>query len=151
MEKDCKTIYRLCREFAGKTQEQAAEFLPCSLSSLQKYEAPSGTPVPDDIVKAMAQLYRTPMLALWHLKETNPLGEFLPDVAEPKTAGDMGFSVYQAREGANRALAKVHDLLEDGEITPDEHEDAKKLSKTLKAVSGQCLCASTYLDAVCAI
>lgn len=148
MDKQGKNMYQLCRQFAGLTQEAAIERLPCSLSSLQKYEA-ENRQVPDDIVGAMAVAYGVPMLAIWHLKETNPLGKYLPEVVMPTTVGDMGFSVFQAREGASRALSMVSSLLEDGKITEDEHHDGERLSGTLKDISGQCLCAATYLDGVC--
>lgn len=42
------SIYRICREAAGLTQEQAAEGLNCSVRSLARYES-GEQHVPDDI------------------------------------------------------------------------------------------------------
>ena len=43
-----KSIYKICREQAGYTQERAAELLSCSVRQLARYEA-GASPVPDDL------------------------------------------------------------------------------------------------------
>ena len=43
-----KTIYKICREQAGYTQERAAELLNCSVRQLARYEA-GEVQVPDDL------------------------------------------------------------------------------------------------------
>ena len=48
------SIYRICREAAGLTQEQAAEGLNCSVRSLARYES-GEQHVPDDILSHFAR------------------------------------------------------------------------------------------------
>ena len=52
-----KTIYKICREQAGYTQERAAELLSCSVRQLSRYEAGEAQ-VPDDLAYAMVRLWQ---------------------------------------------------------------------------------------------
>ena len=62
-----KTIYKICREQAGYTQERAAELLSCSVRQLARYEA-GEVQVPDDLAYAMVRLYNSQYLAVEHLR-----------------------------------------------------------------------------------
>ena len=50
-----KTIYKICREQAGYTQEQAAELLHISVRMLCRYESGEAV-VPNDLVAGMVTL-----------------------------------------------------------------------------------------------
>lgn len=66
-------IYKNARQMAGVTQEKAAECLHLGLRTLADYETGQRRP-PSQTVERMAALYGTPMLRLYHAKETDELG-----------------------------------------------------------------------------
>lgn len=59
---ECENLYKLCRTSAGFTQEAAAELLAISPRTLSDYENDRAK-VPDDIVDAMSNHYKSPLLA----------------------------------------------------------------------------------------
>lgn len=68
-----KSIYRISRENAGISPEKAAERLNINRRTLDKYEFHE-IPVPADMVRDMAQLYKDPFLPHNHCREVCPLG-----------------------------------------------------------------------------
>ena len=78
-EKD-KTIYKISREQAGFTQEQASELLVCSVRALARYEAGEAN-VPDDLAYRMVRLYKSQYLAVEHLRRVSQVAaEVIPSV-----------------------------------------------------------------------
>ena len=76
------SIYRICREAAGLTQEQAAEGLNCSVRSLARYES-GEQHVPDDIAYQMVVLYDSQLLAVQHLRLVSHVAaDLFPPVTE---------------------------------------------------------------------
>ena len=61
MRVSCVNYYKISRETAGYTQEQAAERLDISVRSLSAYENDEIIP-PDDLVEKMVKLYNTKIL-----------------------------------------------------------------------------------------
>ncbi len=114
--------YKTCRESAGIKQEIAAEHLNVSIRSLSDYENGKAR-VPDDIVDSMAELYRSPLLAWWHLKTNSVLGKYLPDVFEPKTEVDMVFQGILAKDKLSPIVEGIKEIMSDGTID-DLEEDA---------------------------
>lgn len=72
MTENDRTIYKICREQAGYTQERAAELLPCSVRQLARYEG-GEAPVPDDMAYRMVRLYNSQFLAVEHLRMVSQL------------------------------------------------------------------------------
>ncbi|MDW5300220.1 MAG: helix-turn-helix transcriptional regulator [Sedimentibacter sp.] len=122
MNKVCMLYYKTCRESAGIKQEIAAEHLNVSIRSLSDYENGKAR-VPDDIVDSMAELYRSPLLAWWHLKTNSVLGKYLPDVFEPKTEVDMVFQGILAKDKLSPIVEGIKEIMSDGTID-DLEEDA---------------------------
>ena len=72
-------IYQAARKESCLTQEQAAERLEVSETTVKAWE--QGTRVPDnETVARMAELYETPWLALEHLKQAGGVLGVLPEV-----------------------------------------------------------------------
>lgn len=65
-----KTIYKICREQAGYTQEQAAELMHISVRMLCRYES-GETVVPNDVADSMVRLYNDNFLAVEHLRQSS--------------------------------------------------------------------------------
>lgn len=115
------SIYRICREAAGLTQEQAAEGLNCSVRSLARYES-GEQHVPDDIAYQMVVLYDSQLLAVQHLRLVSHVAaDLLPPVAVldlPRAAIRI---INQVRRFAERHREReLLDIAEDGVISPEE-------------------------------
>lgn len=72
-------IYQKARKAALLTQEQAAEQLEISVESVKAYELGGRLP-PNATVARMADVYRTPWLAMAHLQEAAAPLDVLPPV-----------------------------------------------------------------------
>ena len=100
--------YKMSRNNASMTQEQAAEALYISTRTLSDYENNHARP-PDDVVLAMVKLYNCQILGWWHLKQS-PLGDYvLPDITMPETNGDMALQAWSAQ---NELVPVVNSLME---------------------------------------
>jgi len=72
MTRECDTQYKISRNSAGLTQEQAAEMLaeetsrPLAVRTLSDYEN-GHTKVPDEVVAAMAKVYGCPIVVYLHV------------------------------------------------------------------------------------
>ena len=131
MNKECENRYKICREIAGLTQEQAAEKLSVSLRMLSNYEN-DHSPVPDDIVDAMAELYDCTLLALWHLKETSVLGRHLPTITMPQTNGDMAFELILAQDGLAPSVMEVKRIVSSGEFCEVKKLELEKAMEAIR-------------------
>ena len=109
MSKECVNRYKSCRNNAGFTQEQAAELLHIAVRTLSEYE--NGGNVPDEIVAMMADQYRAPVLAWWHLKTTSVLGKFLPEIIAPTTHGDIAFLADSSKDELEKAVCLLKESM----------------------------------------
>lgn len=140
MSKACMLYYKTCRESAGIKQEVAAEKLNVSIRSLSDYENGKAR-VPDDIVDSMAKLYRSPLLAWWHLKTISVLGKYLPDVIVPKTEVDMVFQGILAKDKLSPVIDGLKEIMSDGmidemeeEVLDDHIEDMRIVNNKLTSI-----------------
>ncbi len=146
MAKNDKLYYKTCRERAGLTQEQAAYFLNIDVGTLSRYENGHLT-VPIETVDTMVQIYKTPLLANWHVKYIAPaLAKYLPELTEPLTDGDVSFQMELADDDLTETRAEVKAILRDGIITPEEAVILKDAAKTLRQIANKVLSAATYLE-----
>ena len=114
MTPECGNCYKISRNNAKLTQEQAAELLGISARTLSDYEN-DHTKVPDDIVAAMADVYKCPLIVWWHLRHNSVLGKYLPDIQMPQTNGDMALQLWLARKDLIPTVEAVMEIL-GGEI-----------------------------------
>ena len=135
MKESCKSIYRICRDRAKLTQEEAAPKLGVSVRALGNYEAFSlevGKNIPpEDIILAMAKIYRTPWLPLMHLKENTLIGRSIfPDMQ--LTDLPMAFLKFQAEMGDVHPLeCGMRKIILDNQIDQDEIETSERFIKEL--------------------
>lgn len=122
MSNTCMFYYKTCRESAGIKQEDAANMLNVSCRTLSDYENGKSR-VPDDIVDKMSELYRSPLLAWWHLKKNSVLGKYLPDVFEPKTEVDMEFQGILAKDKLSPVIEGLKEIMADGVIDELEEDE----------------------------
>ena len=116
-----KTIYKICREQAGYTQERAAELLSCSVRQLARYEAGEAT-VPDKLAYAMVRLYNSQYLAVEHLRLVSQLAASIIPPVDPvslQTAAMRFFNAVMDIIQAHPEL-KLMRIAEDNIISDDE-------------------------------
>ena len=116
-----KTIYKICREAAGLTQEQASEGLNCSVRSLARYES-GEQHVPDDIAYQMVVLYDSQLLAVQHLRLVSHVAASIIPAVEPvslQTAAMRFFNTVMDIIQAHPEL-KLMRIAEDNIISEDE-------------------------------
>lgn len=147
MADNTKLYYKTCRLQAGLTQEQAIVLLNIAdVGTLSKYEN-GHINVSPELVAAMVRVYRTPLLANWYVRYTNPqLANFLPELTEPVTDGDVSFQMELADDDITEVRAAIKAILRDGIITPEEAVALKVKVKTLRDIANKILSAATYLE-----
>lgn len=132
-------VYRICREQAGLTQEQAAEGLNCSVRQLARYES-GETLVPDDLAYAMVRRYDSQYLAVEHLRLVSHVAA---EVLPPVTVLDLPRAAIRiinlVRKFAERHREQaLLDIAEDGVISPEERplfdEIMAELRELVKAI-----------------
>ncbi len=146
MNNDCKFYYKTCRETAGIKQETAAECLNISCRSLSDYENNKAR-VPDDIVDSMAILYKSPLLAWWHLKNNSVLGKYLPDVVVPRTEVDMVFQSILAKDKLSPIIEGLKEIMSDGTIDALEEDTLEKHIDEMRIVNNKLTSIILWSDA----
>ncbi|MDR1572382.1 MAG: helix-turn-helix transcriptional regulator [Clostridiales Family XIII bacterium] len=136
-------IYKICRNNAGLTQEQASEKLHIALRTLSSYEN-GETPVNDKMVAAMVELYKSPLLAWRHLKETSELGKYLPEVIMPQTNGDMAFQMILAQDDLKPVVDEIKRIMSDGKVGDDEMAAFDESIEMVKQVNAKLLSVIIY-------
>lgn len=117
-----KSVYKICREQAGYTQEQAAELLHISVRMLCRYESGEAE-VPNDIAYAMVRLYNDNFLGIDHLRRSSELAaQLIPaiDCCDFQTGAIRFYNLQEEMEAVGRKLLR---MAEDGRIDPVEQEE----------------------------
>ena len=132
-------IYQAARKESCLTQEQAAERLDVSETTVKAWE--QGTRVPDnETVARMAELYGTPWLALEHLKQAGGALGVLPEVTVqslPTAAITLINRVLDfAERHRDRQLLRI---AEDGVIDEKERPDFDDICRDLDGIVGAAL------------
>jgi transcriptional regulator with XRE-family HTH domain len=143
MSKNHESRYKTSRTTAGMTQEAAAELLGVAPRTLSDYENDRAR-VPDDIVASMADVYKSPLLAWWHLKNHSVLGKYLPDVSEPQTHGDMAFQLILAQDDLAPSVTAIKRIVAGGEICEIKKKDFDEAVEGLRGVKSKLLSAIVY-------
>lgn len=132
-------IYQAARKESCLTQEQAAERLEVSETTVKAWE--QGARIPDnETVARMAELYETPWLALEHLKQAGGVLGVLPEVnvqSLPTAAITLINRVLDfAERHRDRQLLRI---AEDGIIDEKERPDFDAICRDLDDIVGAAL------------
>lgn len=146
MSNNCYFYYGACRDHAGLTQEEASEKLHIAVRTLSKYENEGG--VPDCTVEAMCELYNTPLLAWWHLKNFSQLGKYLPEISVVSTTGDMIFQLLLAKDELSDAFDAIKIIYSDEKIDVDEQDEYIRRTNELRCIGGKIMSATVYAEKV---
>jgi len=129
---------QLCRQKAQLTQEYAAECLNISRRQLCRYES-NESPVTQDILLKMTELYKAPFIVPWYIKYWTLYGEYLPDLVEMETDGDMGFNLHIALRYLSDAVTDLESSKCTGRPTD------RQFVETLKRATDTLYSALTYV------
>ena len=132
-------IYQAARKESCLTQEQAAERLEVSETTVKAWE--QGTRVPDnETVARMAELYGTPWLALEHLRSAGSTLGVIPEITVqslPTAAITLINRVLDfAERHRDRQLLRI---AEDGIIDEEERPDFDDICRDLDGIVGAAL------------
>ena len=132
-------IYQAARKESCLTQEQAAERLDVSETTVKAWE--QGTRVPDnETVARMAELYGTPWLALEHLRSAGSTLGVIPEITVqslPTAAITLINRVLEfAERHRDRQLLRI---AEDGVIDEKERPDFDDICRDLDGIVGAAL------------
>ena len=132
-------IYQAARKEGCLTQEQAAERLDVSETTVKAWE--QGTRVPDnETVARMAELYGTPWLALEHLRSAGSTLGVIPEITVqslPTAAITLINRVLDfAERHRDRQLLRI---AEDGVIDEKERPDFDAIVQDLDGIVGAAL------------
>ncbi len=126
-------IYRTARKSACLTQEQAAEALDISVTTLKSWEL--GQRAPDnETAGRMAAIYGTPWLALVHAMETaEPLG-VLPDGITLQGLPTAVLALINKATALAEGYRRLMQIAEDGVIDETELPDFTEISEDIREV-----------------
>lgn len=128
-------IYQMARKESCLTQEQAAERLEVSETTVKAWE--QGQRVPDnETVARMVELYETPWLALEHAQATDTLG-VMPEVT-PRPLPMASIALRNRLQDATGRLDALLRIAEDGVIDEAERPEfdsiVVELRETMAAI-----------------
>lgn len=130
-----KNMYQQLREERGYSRAKASEELKCiSEGRLVRIESDEAVPYPEEII-TMAEVYGEPNLPNLYCANDCPLGQAYVSQVEAK---DLPIITLEMLNLLNRLTKQKDRLIEitvDGEITPDEIKDFKRIKKDLEQMS----------------
>lgn len=132
-------IYQAARKEGALTQEQAAERLDVSETTVKAWE--QGARVPDNgTVARMAEVYGTPWLALEHLRTSSGPLAVLPEVTVQSLPTASITLINRVLDFAERHRDRqLLRIAEDGIIDEDERKEFDDICRDLDGIVGAAL------------
>ncbi len=130
-----KSIYQTTRESLGLTREKASECLGyISPEKIEKIENAKVNVQPEDVI-AMADGYKAPQLCNYYCSNECPIGQRCVPEVKMKELSQITIETLSALNRIETETDRLVEIVEDGEITPNEFEDFKNIKKTLDKIS----------------
>ena len=132
--KEDKNIYFLSSEEAGMTRAEAAEALYISEDRIERIEYEKSAPHPDEVL-AMADCYKNPTLCNYFCAHECPIGrEYVPEV-KIKDLSQITLEMLANLNALTKEKDRLVEITVDGNITPDEMPDFKRIQNRLEEMS----------------
>ena len=132
--KEDKNIYFLSREEAGMTRAEAAEALYISEDRIERIEYEKSAPHPDEVL-AIADCYKNPTLCNYFCAHECPIGrEYVPEV-KIKDLSQITLEMLANLNALTKEKDRLVEITVDGNITPDEMPDFKRIQNRLEEMS----------------
>ena len=133
--KEDKSVYQEYREKLDLTREKASELMEfISPAKLEKIENGKVSVQPEDVI-AMAQCYKAPELCNYYCSQECPIGqEYVPEI-KVKDLARIAIETLNSLNRMNKEKDRLLEIVEDGQVTPDEYKDFFEIKKTLEKIS----------------
>jgi transcriptional regulator with XRE-family HTH domain len=133
--KENKSIYQTTREELGLTREKAAELIPgFSAERIEKIENDRVQIRPED-VRLMAEAYRMPGLCNYYCSQECPIGKGRTPRVESKELVQIVVETLNGLRRLNQYRDRLLEIVEDGEVQPDEYEDFAEIKQILDKIA----------------
>jgi len=133
--KENKSIYQQTREGLGLTREKAAELIPgFSPERLEKIENGRTQIQPEDVM-LLAEYYKSPILCNHYCVNECPIGRVHALRQEPKELGQIAVETLNALNRMNRSKDRLLEIVEDGQVRPDEYKDFSEIKSVLDRIA----------------
>ena len=130
-----KSIYQLTRESLDLTREKAGELIPgFSPERIEKIENGRIQVQPEDVM-LMAEYYREPSLCNYYCANECPIGQVHALRTESKELGQIAVETLNALNKMSRSKERLLEIVEDGEVQPDEYEDFAEIKQILDKIA----------------
>ena len=133
--KENKSIWQLTRENLGLTREKAGELIPgFSPERIEKIENGRTQIQPEDVM-LMAEYYKAPALCNHYCTQECPIGQVHIRPAESKELGQIAVETLNALNRLNRSKDRLLEIVEDGQVKPDELQDFTEIKSVLDKIA----------------
>ena len=130
-----KSIYQLTRESLDLTREKAGELIPgFSPERIEKIENGRVQVQPEDVM-LMAEYYKAPSLCNYYCTNECPIGEVHALRTESKELGQIAVETLNALNRMSRSKDRLLEIVEDGEVRPDEYQDFVEIKQVLDKIA----------------
>ncbi len=133
--KSDKSIYQEYREKLDLTREKASEMIGfMSAAKIEKIENDKVSVQPEDVI-AMAECYKAPELCNYYCSQECPIGQqYVPEV-KIKDLTQIAVETLNSLNRMNKEKDRLLEIVEDGQVMPDEYQDFFEIKKTLEKIS----------------
>ncbi len=133
--KEDKSIYQEQREKLDLTREKASELIGfISPAKLEKIENGKVAVQPEDVI-ALADCYKAPELCNYYCSQECPIGQqYVPEI-KVKDLAQIAIETLNSLNKMNKEKDRLLEIVEDGQVTPDEYKDFFEIKKTLEKIS----------------
>ena len=110
--------------------------IPRSISpaKLEKIENGKVTVQPEDVI-ALADCYKAPELCNYYCSQECPIGQqYVPEI-KVKGLAQIAIETLNSLNKMNKEKDRLLEIVEDGQVTPDEYNDFFEIKKTLEKIS----------------
>ena len=123
------------REKLDLTREKASELMEfISPAKLEKIENGKVAVQPEDVI-AMAQCYKAPELCNYYCSQECPIGQqYVPEI-KVKDLAQIAIETLNSLNRISKEKDRLLEIVEDGQITPDEYKDFFEIKKTLEKIA----------------
>lgn len=141
-----KTAYQLAREKRGLTMERAGEALGGLTSDrIAKIESGSVHVQPEDVV-LMAECYKAPELCNYYCTHECAIGEKTVEAIEIKSFAQIAIETLNSLNRMTRLRDRLLEIVEDGQVRPDESEDFLTIKSTLDRIAASVSALRLWVD-----
>lgn len=133
--KEDKSVYQEYREKMDLTREKASELIGfISPAKIEKIENGKVAVQPEDVI-ALAECYKTPELCNYYCSQECPIGQqYVPEI-KVKDLAQIAIETLNSLNKMNKEKDRLLEIVEDGQVTPDEYKDFFEIKKTLEKIS----------------